>query len=131
MILKEIGKWEHDKRLHVYEQGMNGPVIVWGTMCFSEGDIERTAEQIAAAVGEQTGFLLAVVEVKDWFDAFSVWEAFGQNEKFTGGGSETLRYLESEVLRYLKLEYRSEFLQDGKYFLIGYSLAGLFSLWAG
>lgn len=131
MILREIGTWKQEKRLHIYEHGTAGPTILWGTMCFSEGDIDRTAEQIAAAVGNQTGFLLAVVEVKDWFDSFSVWEALGQNKAFTGGGPETLRYLEQDVIRYLEQEYRSEFLQNGKYYLVGYSLAGLFSLWAG
>ncbi len=70
-------------------------------------------------------FRLAAFKVKDWNMDLSPWEAppaFGK-ESFGGGAAETLAYVENELLPALT--------EDAPVILGGYSLAGLFALWAG
>ena len=68
-------------------------------------------------------FCLLACEVDDWNRDLSPWEAdavFG-NEPFGGKAEETLAFLKREVLE----------AYEGKHLVIGgYSLAGLFALWA-
>ena len=75
------------------------------------------------------GVCLISVGVDDWFARLSPWAAppaFGA-EPFTGGGPETLSFLTDTLLPLLDESLGS----GGQYLLAGYSLAGLFSLWAG
>ena len=70
-------------------------------------------------------FQLAAFKVKDWNTDLSPWEAppaFGK-EPFGGGAAETLAYVENELLPALT--------EDAPVILGGYSLAGLFAMWAG
>lgn len=72
-------------------------------------------------------FLLLAVQTADWNRELSPWESppvFG-GEAFGGGGAETLAWLQDRLLPALTAE-RERF-----FYLGGYSLAGLFALWAG
>jgi predicted alpha/beta superfamily hydrolase len=67
-------------------------------------------------------------EITDWNNELSPWNAppvFGA-EPFGNGASETLNYLENALIP----ELTSRFGSDLPIILGGYSLAGLFSLWA-
>lgn len=73
------------------------------------------------------GLLLVDVAVDDWNRDLSPWEAppvFG-DRAFDGGAAETLKWLQAELLPALRAEA-----PDRAFFLGGYSLAGLFALWA-
>jgi hypothetical protein len=73
------------------------------------------------------GFRLAAFKVDDWNADLSHWEAppaFG-NEPFGGKAAQTLAYIENELLPALPGE------SGAPVILGGYSLAGLFALWAG
>lgn len=74
-------------------------------------------------------FLLAAVKVDDWNRDLSPWRApavFGDAD-FGDGAAATLAQLQGELLPSL----RSGFPDQGRrYYLGGYSLAGLFALWA-
>ena len=73
------------------------------------------------------GFRLAAFKVDDWNADLSPWEAppaFG-NEPFGGKAAQTLDYIENELLPALPGE------SGAPVILGGYSLAGLFALWAG
>lgn len=81
--------------------------------------IEREIEHIRESTAED--FRLIAVRVKDWNNDLSPWEApavFGK-EGFGGRAEDTLE----EVLKHC--EDRSN-----RYYIGGYSLAGLFALWA-
>ena len=96
-------------------------------------------ENEAALIRELTGndFRLIAVKVDDWNHDLSPWKApavFG-NESFGDGAERTL----SEVLKLLSGIDRSPLPGDGRmdasgtertYYIGGYSLAGLFTLWA-
>lgn len=104
---------------------VNAPVFIWG-LDMSHGE---TAESLFEEVKALTNndFSLAVFDVTDWNAQFSPWTAppvFGK-DAFSGKGNDTLRFLEDEFLP----EVKSKF-PESEVFLTGYSLAGLFSLWA-
>lgn len=94
-------------------------------------------------------FQLAAFKVNNWNDDLSPWEAppaFGK-EPFGGGAAETLVYIEDELLPALQgitgrqegesvdghssTAVESESCSAAPVILGGYSLAGLFALWAG
>lgn len=104
---------------------VNAPVFIWG-LDMSHGE---TAESLFDEVKALTNndFSLAVFDVTDWNAQFSPWTApavFGK-DSFSGKGNDTLRFLENEFLPEIKSKF-----PKSEVFLTGYSLAGLFSLWA-
>ena len=83
------------------------------------GGMEAEVAEITGRVG--AGFYLIALRVGDWNADLSPWPApavFGR-EGFAGGASATL----AEVLKYCAD-------RDRTYIIGGYSLAGLFALWA-
>lgn len=88
-------------------------------------------EQEVKAIRQQTAqpFLLAAVQVENWNDDLSPWLAppvWGK-QGFGGGAGDTLAWLEQAVPS-IRRQYSIK--EDGKVVLGGYSLAGLFALWA-
>ena len=74
-------------------------------------------------------FLLVAVPVQNWNDDLSPWSAppaWGR-QGFGGGAGDTLAWLEQAVPG-IRRQYSVK--EDGKVILGGYSLAGLFALWA-
>ena len=94
-------------------------------------DLELMERQ-AAVLAELSGtgdWCIAAVPVDDWFRDLTPWEAepvFGR-QRFGDGASRTLRYLLEEAIPALEGDRPGE----REIFLCGYSLAGLFALWAG
>ncbi|MDO5778373.1 MAG: alpha/beta hydrolase-fold protein [Eubacteriales bacterium] len=85
----------------------------------------------ADAIRRQTAqpFLLAAVQVENWNDDLSPWPAppvWGK-QGFGGRAGDTLAWLGQAVLS-IRQQYSVK--EDGKVILGGYSLAGLFALWA-
>ena len=75
--------------------------------------------------------LLAAFHVDDWNTDLSPWEApavFG-NEGFGAGAKATLDYVLEELLPMIQEAYQVD-PSKVKYIMGGYSLAGLFALWA-
>ena len=90
--------------------------------------IEQEVSHIREFSGGQA-FCLTAVKVNDWNKDLSPWPApavFG-NEDFGDGAAETLKYLLNEVVPDADI---SEHLKQ-RLFIGGYSLSGLFALWAG
>ena len=89
-------------------------------------------EQELACIRESISapFLLATVPVQNWNQDLSPWPAppvFGK-EGFGDGASAFLRRIQEETIPHLQKEHAP--LPQAKYILGGYSLAGLFALWA-
>ena len=85
--------------------------------------IPKEVEEIKKLAGAED-FALLAVKVNNWNTDLSPWKApaiFG-NEDFGDGAEETLKYINELIER----EYK-----DRSIILGGYSLAGLFALWAG
>ena len=80
-------------------------------------------------------FALAALRIRDWNTELSPWEAppvFG-SAGFGAGAAQTLRFITEEVLPALGAGTAAQTKNGPKcrVFLGGYSLAGLFALWAG
>ena len=87
-------------------------------------------EVTAIAQGSAHSFLFAAVPVKSWNDELSPWEApavWGK-ESFGGKAADTLRFLTEQAIPTLKKQFALP--ENVRIILSGYSLAGLFALWA-
>ena len=93
-----------------------------------QNEVEYLWESLLELVPEQN-FLLVAFQVENWNRDFSPWEAsavFGK-EGFAGQGLKTLRWLTEECVPHID---RTFGVKDREHWLMGYSLAGLFALWA-
>lgn len=93
-------------------------------------DTERVFEELSPVLKEQK-CLLAACEIEDWNGELSPWEAaavFGK-EGFSGQGAETLEWLVQDCIGHFQKDLPEG---DGSVSILigGYSLAGLFALWA-
>ena len=107
---------------HIIINGADLPTICWGEMKNSSETIEKVL-----TLCEDVMCNYIVYEVEDWNADFSPWE-FTLNKKmsFSGGGHIMLNWLLNECVHYCEKEYGL----SGERILCGYSLAGLFSMWA-
>ncbi len=102
--------------------GTDLPTVYLGEMADS---CDSFSKVIALCGDVKCNFI--VYESDDWDSDFSPWE-FTLNKKmsFAGGGRRTLDRLADECIPYCEKEYGL----TGRRIICGYSLAGLFSLWA-
>ena len=94
-------------------------------------ELQHMNNEVAAiAQGAAHPFLFAAVPVESWNDELSPWEApavWGR-ESFGGKAADTLRFLTEQIIPTLKQQFTLP--KDVRIILGGYSLAGLFALWA-
>lgn len=125
----------HNKICHICKSGSKEqehigkshrlPVFYWGV----GGEGRASVETVAAYFKEKVpdaNFILAAYESENWNDDFSPWKAsavFGK-EGFGGKATDTLKWLTQYYIPYVEAN-ESEIAR----FPVGYSLAGLFSLW--
>ena len=89
--------------------------------------MEREVEAIRRQTAQP--FLLAAVQVEDWNDDLSPWPAppIWGKQGFGGRAGDTLAWL-AQAVPSIRRQYSIK--EDCKVVLGGYSLAGLFALWA-
>ena len=95
-----------------------------------EHELQSMDNEVAAIAQSSRNFLLATVPVKSWNDELSPWEApavWGK-ESFGGNAADTLRFLTEQAIPTLKQQFALP--ENVRIILGGYSLAGLFALWA-
>ena len=95
-----------------------------------EHELQSMENEVAAIAQSSRNFLFAAIPVESWNDALSPWEApavWGK-QGFGGNAADTLRFLTERVIPTLKQQF--ELSKNVKIILGGYSLAGLFALWA-
>lgn len=104
---------------------------IWVLQIISENEVEFLEEQesLLAKELENKVFYFLNILIPDWNQNLSPWEApavFGK-EGFGSGAKETLAWIEEKLLPHLLANDA----KDKTFVLAGYSLAGLFALWAG
>ena len=115
------------------------PCRIYGTDCAEylllqmtdEHELQHMDNEISAiAQGSAHSFLFAAVPVKNWNDELSPWKspAVWGKQGFGGKAADTLRFLTEQVMPTLKQQFPLP--ENIKIILGGYSLAGLFALWA-
>ena len=95
-----------------------------------EHELQSMESEVTAIAQSAHHFLFAAIPVESWNDALSPWEApavWGK-QGFGGKAADTLRFLTEQVMPTLKQQI--ELSENIKIILGGYSLAGLFALWA-
>ena len=95
-----------------------------------EHELQSMNHEVAAIAQSSRNFLFAAVPVKSWNYELSPWEApavWGK-ESFGGKAADTLRFLAEQVIPALKQQFALP--RNVRIILGGYSLAGLFALWA-
>ena len=95
-----------------------------------EHELQSMDHEVTAIAQSGRNFLFAAIPVKSWNDELSPWEApavWGK-ESFSGKAADTLRFLTEQVIPTLKQQFALP--ENVRIILGGYSLAGLFALWA-
>ena len=95
-----------------------------------EHELQSMDGEVTAIAQSAHHFLFAAIPVENWNDELSPWEApavWGK-QGFGGNAGDTLRFLTEQVIP--TLEQRFNLPENVKIILGGYSLAGLFALWA-
>ena len=95
-----------------------------------EHELQSIDSEVAAIAQSAHQFLFAAIPVENWNDALSPWEApavWGK-ESFGGKAADTLRFLTEQVIPAMKQQFALP--GNVRIILGGYSLAGLFALWA-
>ena len=113
-------------RLKIYENGRKGPVILYVTMPHSTENTKVIFDNLSGRL--KNDFVLAELTVKDWDRFLTPWPVADcmKNRNFTGEGSSLLTVITGDALPYIEQVYP----EHGSFYIAGYSLAGLFSLWA-
>lgn len=115
------------------------PCRIYGTDCAEylllqmtdEHELQHMDNEISAiALSSAHSFLFAAVPVKNWNDELSPWKspAVWGKESFGGNAAGTLRFLTEQAIPTLKQQFALP--ENVRIILGGYSLAGLFALWA-
>ena len=116
----------------------NRPCRIYGTDCAEylllqmtdEHELQNMDSEVEAIAQSGRNFLFAAIPVKSWNDELSPWEApavWGK-ESFGGNAAGALRFLTEQVIPTLKQQFALP--RNVRIVLGGYSLAGLFALWA-
>ena len=95
-----------------------------------EHELQSMDYEVAAIAQSSRNFLFAALPVESWNDALSPWKApavWGK-QGFGGKAGDTLRFLTEQVIPTLEQQFPLP--KNVKIILGGYSLAGLFALWA-
>ena len=95
-----------------------------------EHELQSMNHEVAAIAQSNRKYLFAAVPVESWNDALSPWKspAVWGKHGFGGKAGKTLRFLTEQVIPSLKQQF--DLPENVKIILGGYSLAGLFALWA-
>ena len=116
------------RRVTLYRQKDPRILFLQPVDAHDEGLLDR---QLALMERSPLPFAMAAFSIRDWNRELSPWEAppvFGKTP-FGGGAGETLRFLSERRLPELRKRCDPE--SEAILCLGGYSLAGLFALWAG
>ena len=95
-----------------------------------EHEQQSMNNEVDAIAQSSRKYLFAAVPVSNWNDALSPWKApavWGK-QGFGGNAADILRFLTEQVIPTLNQQYPLP--ENVKIILGGYSLAGLFALWA-
>ena len=95
-----------------------------------EHELQSMDSEVSVIAQSNHKFLFAAIPVTNWNNELSPWEApavWGK-QGFGGNAMDTLLFLTEQVIPTLKLQFNLP--ENIKIILGGYSLAGLFALWA-
>lgn len=119
----EIGA--HRGTLWIPKERGNGP---WPLLCLCGGDMSELLLELTA---DGPSYVIFAPEA-DWERDYTPWPAKSLEGRapFVGGGEEYLAYLTQEAIPFLEAQLPLKEKAENRA-IMGYSLGGLFALWAG
>ena len=95
-----------------------------------EHELQSMDSEVATIAQSAHHFLFAAIPVESWNDALSPWKspAVWGKQGFGGNAADTLHFLTEQVIPTLKQRFALQ--ENVRIILGGYSMAGLFALWA-
>ena len=95
-----------------------------------EHELQSMDHEVTVIAQSSWIFLFAAIPVESWNDALSPWKspAVWGKQGFGGNAGDTLRFLTEQVIPTLKQRFALP--ENVRIILGGYSMAGLFALWA-
>lgn len=119
-----------DRRCRMFQQGESHTALYWGVSDVLDESTLKTA-QLLSRLLKKNPFSLIVFEASDWNRGFSPWpfsfSQDGESSPFSGEGQKTLEWLLNACIPQAEARFASPV---SSRFIGGYSLSGLFSLWA-
>lgn len=117
------------KQCFISENGTANAFLIQAVDAHDLELLSRETEHIVK-LSPQVHFTLAAFLIDDWNTELSPWDApavFG-NESFGSGAAQTLSFVTDRLLPEIDSMYPSK--DKKRFYLGGYSLSGLFALWA-
>lgn len=118
-----------NKQCYIYENSLASDIVIQAVGEHELESLDREVEK-SRELAQDHPFILIAFLISDWNKELPPWEApavFGKDD-FGAGASDTLTYITEELLPEIEKSYPTD--DEKRYFLGGYSLAGLFALWA-
>ena len=114
----------------VFPKAQNNPALLNKSCCNFSISLHVSLNFWYPIAQSAHRFLFAAIPVESWNDALSPWKspAVWGTQGFGGKAGDTLHFLTEQVIPTLKQQF--ELSENVKIILGGYSLAGLFALWA-
>lgn len=115
------------RKCHICGNAPNDPYIYWGMQMHTPDDVKNLTERLEVYCTDKAYNLIAF-ECQNWNDDFSPWRAsavYG-TEDFAGNAEETCKWLINECIP----DVEGAAAENTSRIIAGYSLAGLFALWA-
>ena len=104
-------------------------ILFWFTGVHERNGVDGVCMQLMHTA--KAPFLMITCEVENWNAQLSPWHAdavYG-SEGFSGNGTQTLEWMQKACIPYLEQQYHI-LSKPKQLFIGGYSLSGLFALWA-
>ena len=114
------------RRVVVRSRGSGGPVVVFPTASFGRDPVEGLAAKLESSLGDDAPYTLLALVSESWDDDYSPWFMEAGERRFGGHGEDTLKWITGVLLPYAEENLPNH----GPLYVAGYSLAGLFALWA-
>lgn len=109
--------------VHFYKNGEGGPTIIFIT----GSEMTSLTDEIMKESVERLPYVLCELTVDDWDANLTPWPAGEclKGRNFSGMGGRLLRYIEGTLVPYIRTALHTQDI-----YICGYSLAGLFAIWA-
>ena len=110
-------------KCHIHSINCGGPVVFWGMADRGDDSVNSVISYLEESKFSCTLFAF---ETENWNRDFSPWEMKCDDMYFEGCGSAVLKWIADFAVPYVKERYSN----TDAYIIAGYSLSGLFALWA-
>ncbi|MBP3324537.1 MAG: alpha/beta hydrolase [Clostridia bacterium] len=117
----------NNRTVKVHQKGKGGSVILWGVGDNEDEALSKAVLHLEEMLKADDEYIIITYRVENWFRDYSPWKMLTDaGEVFEGLGLNTLCYLKESLVPFVK----ENFGENKDIYIAGYSLSGLFSLWA-